>query len=172
MENVTKLKSPYQRTTYKGKDMDTHRAVMTEAIGRPLKRNEYVHHKNGNKRDNRLENLEIMSPLDHNRHHFAKYPLTKKCVVCGKEFTPSKTKRKRAKTCSHECWLILTQNYAKARQKPIAQYSLEGELIKVWESARQVQNELGFFESNINKCCRHNIKRYKGFVWEYAEVSE
>jgi hypothetical protein len=36
-----------------------HRYVMQQAIGRPLTRSETVHHKNGNRRDNRLENLEL-----------------------------------------------------------------------------------------------------------------
>jgi ribosomal protein S27AE len=31
------------------------------------------------------------------------YPVTKTCEVCGAEFTPHRTKRKRAKTCSWEC---------------------------------------------------------------------
>lgn len=38
-----------------------HRRVMEEHIGRPLFREEEVHHLNGNRSDNRLENLEIWS---------------------------------------------------------------------------------------------------------------
>jgi len=46
-----------------------HRYVMSIYIGRPLKREEIVHHKNHNKIDNRIENLEIMSLSDHMKHH-------------------------------------------------------------------------------------------------------
>lgn len=46
-----------------------HRVVAERVVGRPLRKGEHVHHINGNKLDNRPENLEVLSVSHHRAQH-------------------------------------------------------------------------------------------------------
>lgn len=59
-----------------------HRLVMEQALGRRLPHGAIVHHKNGDRTDNRVENLEIMSRGKHARLHST-----------GRQHTPESIRR-------------------------------------------------------------------------------
>ena len=46
-----------------------HRDVACRKLGRPLRANEVVHHRDGNKLNNRPGNLQVMSPSQHWKVH-------------------------------------------------------------------------------------------------------
>lgn len=50
--------------------INEHTHIMQQKMGRPLNPNEVVHHRNGNKLDNRIDNLELMTRKEHIIHHF------------------------------------------------------------------------------------------------------
>lgn len=93
----------YKTVKIGGKTKLLHRHLMEQHLGRALAANEHVHHKNGDRHDNRLESLEVLRAADHLREHKQKHALQATCTVCQAVFTPAPTKRARAKTCSPGC---------------------------------------------------------------------
>jgi|ERR1039458_2117593 hypothetical protein len=67
--------SHHSRTVYASYVLQ-HRLVMARSIGRPLEATETVHHINGDRSDNRIENLELRSG-NHGKGH------VHRCLDCG-----------------------------------------------------------------------------------------
>lgn len=73
-------------------------------------------------------------------------------------------------------WLPLKDNVLHAKnngrnnRKPIAQYTKCGNLIKVWDSAYEVEKTLGFFATLISRCCRGIQKSHKGYIWKFQKA--
>jgi hypothetical protein len=48
-----------------------HRLVMADHLGRDLNPDEEIHHVDGDKQNNAIDNLEVLSKADHARYHLA-----------------------------------------------------------------------------------------------------
>ena len=64
------------------------------------------------------------------------------------------------------------ERMAKTKSKPVGQYTLGGELVKIWPSAMEAQRQTGFSRGNICKAANGNYKTAYGFIWKYVERKE
>ena len=89
-----------------GKTRDEHRIIMENYTGRTLEFNEIVHHKDGNKRNNNIENLKILDRSTHMRLHrkngdivAPKISESTKIKMCSKQSKVCEDVAKRIKYC-------------------------------------------------------------------------
>lgn len=50
----------------------------------------------------------------------------------------------------------------------IVQLSKDGQFIKKWGAAMEVERELGIYQANISSCCKGKLKSAGGYKWKYA----
>lgn len=120
------------------KDIYLHRLVAQAFIPNP---NHYsdINHIDGNKCNNRVDNLEWCTHKV-NIQHAHKKGLVK--VKYGKN------------------------NHA---SKEVIQYDLLMNEIGRYESTLDVERKLGYFHTGIADCCRGRIKTSHGYIWKYKE---
>lgn len=51
--------------------------------------------------------------------------------------------------------------------KKVVQFTMSGEVVKVWNSGHQVERETDFSRTAIAHCCKGKYKQYRGYKWQY-----
>lgn len=124
----------------KKKAFTVHRLVANAFIENP---NGYatINHKDENKKNNNVDNLEWCSLEQNIKMYLENHPDRKK---------GSGGRRKRKRCC------------------PIVQKTLDGDIVKKWDCARDIFIETGMSDWSISQCCRGKQRTAYGFKWQYA----
>lgn len=67
--------------------------------------------------------------------------------------------------CTHE-YNINYGTRTERCSKPVLQYTLDGEFVREWPSARECGRN-GYHQGHIAECCRGERKTHEGFIWKY-----
>lgn len=141
----------YKAVKINCKKFDEHRLIAERMLGRKLMYNEVVHHINGDKMDNREENLVVMSRKEHNRLH-----LVGKRNRC--HF--SEEAKRKLSECARE--------RARLLWKAVEQVDENGNVVRVYSYANEV-GDYGFDHAHVIQCCNNKRKTHKGFAWRYKK---
>ena len=140
-----KDKDGYLIANLSGKLYRAHRIIALTFISNP---NNYpvVNHKNFNKSDNNVTNLEWVSYSENSKH----------------SFTGNHRKN------SVKKWVSKVQpRGAEASKTKVIQYDLKGKVLNIYNSQREASEKTGVCRSSITRCVRHNRKTAGGYIWEY-----
>ena len=66
-----------------------------------------------------------------------------------------------------ELWI---KHFSDSKKIKIAQLDSNNNIIKIWDSAKDVQDQLKIPKSNICNVCKNNRPKAGGFKWKYHEV--
>lgn len=127
-----------------------------------------VHHIDGNPLNNSIYNLELVEHTLHMVEHKQNISEETKKKISesnkGKYHT-EETKKKMSEHKKGNKHKLGKYNNPKM-SKQVAQYTLDGELVKIWESARECERN-GFNQGSVSACCRGERNTHKGYIWKY-----
>jgi hypothetical protein len=113
-------KEGYVMLTIDGREIEEHRYVMEQELGRPLEDWEEVHHKNEVKHDNRPENLVLTNKWTHKKLHATfRSESEKECSRCRKVKSRDEFPRHAQPTPTtdpHGSWCKLCSNTVRAER--------------------------------------------------------
>lgn len=115
------------------------------------------------------------------KHNFAKKSLSifdgRYCVMCGKNFFPTRPEYAWGDCCSYSCMLQKEREKERDRKggktRPVEQYTLDGVLLARFDSAKAAALHVGLTKDRyIRDCCTGKVKTSAGYVWRYKEESD
>ncbi len=132
-----------------------HRHIFSIKIGRWIKKSEIVHHKDGNRTNNSVKNLELLTQKEHGHKHHGELPIVN-CIICKKSF---KQLDRKNWFCSSKC-LGIFQKKIPVSDKQLSKL--------VWEKPMiYLAKDMGVSDRAIEKYCdRHQISRPKRGYWQ------
>ena len=145
----------YKRVKKDGVCIDEHRFIVEKLTGRKLKRNEVVHHLNGDKFDNSPDNLVIMTRRDHSMLH-----------QIGRHYgdsTRQKVSRNSTSQWANNRDAMLQSSHA----RKVAAYQKDGTLVKVYDSMLSAEKD-GYFNQHISEVAMGKRKTHRGLVWKFV----